>query len=189
MLAAAFGLIAAAVYDAFRILRTFLGCGLQSHRAYSSLKLPLIGERRTEKRTLGNGKISNLLLIVTDALYGTVFAISITVFFYAYADGIVRWYTLSGVAVGFFVYMKTVGVVTKNAVGAIIFALETACRYIWYFAVKPFILLKKTYVKTVGRALGCILYRRGAALTEKYINSTLKRKYGEISSRISELDS
>ncbi len=140
-----FGFAAALVYDLFRILRTFLGCGLAANEKYTSLELPLIGKAGRGGKTALAKNVSRVMLFVFDLLYMTLFAVFTVIFFYSYADGVVRWYTLLSLALGFFVYMKTVGTVTKNAIGAIIFALSTLCRYIWYFGVKPFILLRKIY--------------------------------------------
>lgn len=176
-----FGIAAAAVYDVFRMIRTFFGCGLKSEKHFTEYALPLIGKQKQHKNKLGK-HISDAALILFDLLYMLAFAVSVTLFYYSYNDGIVRWYTLLGIGIGFFTYMKTVGVVTRKTVGAILFALVTLCRYAWYFGIKPFILLKKIYAKTLGRAYGRLLCRRSAALTEKYIDEALTKKLDEISS-------
>lgn len=178
-----FGIAAAAVYDAFRIIRTFLGCGLKSEKRFTEYELPLIGKQKTHKNKLGK-HISGTMLVLLDLLYMIVFAVSVTLFYYSYNDGIVRWYTLVGIGVGFFTYMKTAGVVTRKTVGAILFVLVTLCRYVWYFGIKPFILLRKIYSKTLGRAYGKLLCRRSAALTEKYMDVALTKKLDEISSAV-----
>ncbi len=186
MYAFLFGIASAALYDVFRIARTFFGCGLKAHERYSSVDLPLIGKARKGQKSKLGKNVSGAVLIAADLLYMLIFAVFTVIFYYSYADGIVRWYTLTGLGIGFFVYMKTVGQVTKNAVGAILFMLSTACRYIWFFGIKPFILLKKIFSVTVGRAYGAYLMRRSEALTEKYINTVLKKKLNDIGSKISE---
>lgn len=182
-----FGLAAGAVYDLFRIMRTFLGIGLAAEKKYTECDLPLIGRQR-KKEGVRQGKLAKTLLFAADLGYMLIFAASVTVFYYSFSDGIVRWYTLLGVGTGFYTYMKTVGAVTKKAVGAILFTLTAACRYIWYFGVKPFILLKNIYLKTVGRAYTALLVKRSDALTEKYIEVTLKKKLDEIGSILNGLD-
>lgn len=184
-----FGLAAAAVYDAFRILRTFFGCGLPWEKRYAETELPLIGRPKKRPEESKNAKrFAALILTASDFLYMLVFAAAITVFCYNFADGIVRWYTLLGAAAGFYTYMRTVGSLTKKAVGAILFVLTSVCRYIWYFGIKPFILLKKLYLKTIGRAYAAFLRKRGEALTEKYIEITLTKKLNEIGSIVSGFD-
>ncbi len=178
-----FGIAAAAVYDIFRMIRTFLGCGLKSEKRFTECELPLIGKQKQRKNKLGK-HISDAILILLDLLYMLVFAVAITLFYYSYNDGIVRWYTLLGIAIGFFTYMKTVGVLTRKTVGTILFVFVTLCRYIWYFGIKPFILLKKIYTKTLGMAYGKLLCKRSAVLTEKYMNVALTKKLDEISSAV-----
>lgn len=183
-----FGIAAAAVYDAFRILRTFLGCGLAAEKKYTQCELPLIGCQKPRRETRLGRRMSVILLNSVDLIYMLILAVAITVFYYSFADGIVRWYTLLGAVAGFYIYMKTVGAATKKAVGAILFILTTACRYIWYFGIKPFILLRKIYKKTFGRAYASLLMKRSDALTRKYIETTLTRKLDEIGSIVSGLD-
>ncbi len=175
-----FGIAAGAVYDLFRIGRTFLGCGLKPDKRYSERELPLIGRQKQSESKIGKG-VSVVMLTLLDIVYMIVFAISITLFYYSVNDGIVRWYTLLGVGAGFYAYMKTLGVITKKTVGIILFVIACIGRYIWYFGIKPFRLLKKIYLKTIGAVYLKILRRRSAFMIEKYTKVTLKKRFDEIS--------
>ncbi len=132
-----FGLLSALIYDAVRMVRTFLGCGIPYSDKTASIKLPLIGSKEKRKKRRFTEKLSELFLAVFDLLYMTALSCAAMIFFYTLSDGVVRWFAIFGAGFGFFAYMKTVGAVTEKFAGIILFTFETAFSYIVYFTVTP----------------------------------------------------
>ncbi len=176
-----FGAAAALTYDATRIFRTALGCGLNV--TGFECELPLIGRRERKNRAGAAstaGKALKIALITAvDLLYMTVFTLAAVIFVYHFLYGIVRWYA-AGAALGFVLYMRTVGHLTAKAAGAIIFIVGAAKRYAVYFSLLPLKvvgrMLRGAYIKTVPPTAAKISLKHSRRLEARYFERKMKIK-------------
>ncbi len=132
------------VFDILRISRTFLSV-------------------KTENRAIKNVSDTFIFAVsfVEDILFFTVSAITLVLFCFQANRGRARGFILFGTAVGFLLYMQTVGRLTR-------LASEAVARFVWAvigFTVKRMImpmaravsrLARFIYKKTLGRAAGAV---------------------------------
>lgn len=184
------GILLAVLYDVFRMIRTFLGCGIPIKNEYREYDLPLIGpirKSKTKKRWQ-----STVLLTLFDTVYSLLFTVSLLLFFYYTSDGVFRWFALAAIIFGFVFYMKTVGRLTKKTAEIILFSVLTILRYICYFTIKPILytvskikkLTIKIYNKTVSVWLKKILYRRANKRISGYLDGVLKEELSEFTKKV-----
>lgn len=182
------GLLLAVMYDAVRLLRTFLGCGLSYSENWDGIELPIIGTVKERKRKKRSAWIATLTVCVFDLLYMITASLTVILFLYAMYDGIVRSFSLISMATAFVIYQKTVGILTKNAAGAILFGLRVALRYIKYFTLTPILFISKRVAKatahlykiTVGKTVTAIWKTRSADLLDRYIRQTEEELINDI---------
>ncbi len=173
-----------ALYDVFRLVRTFLGIGMdyKASPILSGLTPPIIGKRgEREKKALGRAA-EYAAVFVFDILYMAAATAVTVIFIYHAHSGTPRGFALGGEAVGFIAYMKTLGRLTAAVSSFIFFAVDTAARYLIFFTVTPILALMRAtgrvtlalYRKTVLAAARRAALKKSNAKTEKFINRNLK---------------
>ncbi len=183
-----------ALYDAVRLLRTFLGLGINYADVpfLSRLTPPLIGRRKTRETKRIGKAAACVLVFVFDILY-MLAATAVTVIFVYHAySGTPRGFALLGECIGFVLYMKTAGRLTAAVASYIFFIAETLVRYIVFFTVTPvrFIFKKlaalaaRIYRATVLRAVRAARRRRAEARESRYIKKDLKKMLDSIAEAV-----
>jgi len=124
-----------AVYDLLRISRVFFGIHY-SQRAIKRLtcvRLPLLEARteRKKKRTLG------AVIFFEDLFFCIFCAIALILLFYECNNGKIRYPVFLAAGVGFLMYRGTLGKAVMLFSEVIVFAVETAFRYIFFFLFFP----------------------------------------------------
>ena len=129
-----FGILLGVLYDIFRVLRTALG--LKTVRGSSRLSA-WTARRRAEHRkrifpkpesarSHTNGvRCGGAVLFLLDLLFSLLCGVGCAVFFYWRSDGMVRWYLLLSIALGFTAYYRTVGVLVMLAADAVTSAVRS----------------------------------------------------------------
>lgn len=184
------GVMLGALYDAVRLVRTFLGLGINYRTSpfISSLTPPLIGRRPERTRRLMGKAAACAVIFVFDILYMAAAAAVTVIFIYHASSGTPRGFALFGEAVGFIMYMKTVGKLTAAASSYIFFAAETVFRYILFFTLKPasFVLrrawglVKKIYGNTVDAAVRKLRRKKASVRLDRCINKDMQKMFAEI---------
>lgn len=189
-----FGVMLALTYDIFRIIRTFMGCGLKISGGYRKKELALIGAMKERKKIRFAKVYSFAALFFSDLLYSLMATVSVLIFFYYLSDGIVRWFAILSMGIGFWFYMKTVGFLTGKAAETILFVFITFFRYAFYFTVKPAVfawgkfalLLKFVYMHTIVSYTKKHLHKRSEKKIKNYTEKTLSEKLKKLSDEVFE---
>lgn len=137
------GIFLGAVYDVFRVIRVGAGVryGGPVFDRLRDKKLPLIGAYSLGRGKNITDKIKNVIVAVGDVVFSLAAGIAVSVFIYRYCYGIVRWYVFFGALLGFLAYYFTVGRVVLTVAEFIVFFVVTAIKYVFYFTVRPMILI------------------------------------------------
>lgn len=129
-----FGILLGVLYDVFRVLRTALGLktvnGSSRLSAWTARRraerrkriLPAPEDARPQKRGVRCG---GAVLFLLDLLFSLLCGVGCAVFFYWRSDGMVRWYLLLSILLGFAAYYRTVGVLVMLAADAVTAALRS----------------------------------------------------------------
>ena len=137
------------VYDALRITRVLLGAhySRRAARRLQEISLPLLCARKkkTESRALG------IVVFLEDLLFCLFAAIAMILLFYEANHGKIRFPALLCVGVGFLLYRSTLGRPVMLFSEVIAFVLETAWRYLCFFAFLPVRLLGRWMAKQTKR--------------------------------------
>ena len=190
------GILLGALYDAIRLIRTFFGLGrdYRDSPVIAAIDPPLIGKRNKRERGKTTKAAVTSAVFVFDMLY-MLAATAVTVIFVYHAySGTPRGFALLGEAVGFILYMKTVGRLTARAASYIFFAVDTALRYIVFLTVTPikFIAVrlaraaKKLWRATVVRAVRGAAANVSSARAERYTKNRLEKTLSAIASSVGE---
>ncbi len=182
------GILLALIYDAVRLLRTFLGCGLHYSENWNGIKLPIIGAVNERLRRKKSEWMATLTVFAFDILYMITASLTVILFLYAMYDGIVRSFSLISMTAAFVIYLITIGKITKKAAGAILFVLRVAIRYIKYFTLTPIVFISKRLAKaichlykiTVGKTVSEIIKTRSSKLLDRYIIEASEQMKKEI---------
>ena len=126
----------AALYDALRITRVFLGVqySTRSTKWLYQISLPLLKPRKKGKENPFLGTV----IFFEDFFFGIFCGISMILLFYEANNGNIRWLAILCTCGGFFAYRNTVGRVVMLFSEVIAFAIGTAFRYLFYFLISPF---------------------------------------------------
>ena len=192
------GAFLGALYDAVRLLRTFLGLGIDyaDSSAISRIDPPIIGKRKKrEQRRTGRAAVT-AVIFVFDILYMAAATAVTVIFVYHAYSGTPRGFALLGELFGFYLYMKTAGKVTSAAASYIFFFSDTAVRYIVYFTVTPLmIILKcvsklavKVYRVTVERAVRSVIMKKSSARERRYIDRELHKIFADAADAVARED-
>ena len=118
------------LYDLLRITRVFLGAhySRRAARRLQELHLPLLRPRlkRRESRALG------IVVFLEDLLFCLFAAVAMILLFYEANRGKIRFPALICVGAGFLLYRSTLGRLVMLSSEVIVFALDTAFRYVCF---------------------------------------------------------
>ncbi len=109
------GIALGAVYDIFRILRVGRGATggdtapVRRLRAYRLRELAHWPKRKKKRTGKARGRLSVLLVFFEDILFCLICAVVTTLFFFDCNMGVIRWYLLMGLLLGFCAYYFSVG--------------------------------------------------------------------------------
>lgn len=154
------GIAFGAVYDVVRITRVMLGVRyggrMRSADALLEKNYPLIG--RVQRKNGGRlcAFLRNAYVFVSDLVYFTAAGVVFCVFIYYTDSGIFRWQAPAALALGFFVYYRTIGV-------AVISFAEVVCA-----AIKIFV---KISVKAIAIPI-MFMYNIVAAVSKKIFDAS-----------------
>ena len=188
------GAVLGALYDIFRLARTFLGLGIDyaDSPLLSRITPPLIGKRKKREAKRAGKVFTYAVIFVFDIVY-MICATAVTVIFVYHAySGTPRGFALAGEVIGFGIYMKTAGRLTAAAASYIFFGAETIIRYIVFFTVTPVrfivgrisVLFAKLYRATLKRAVTAVIRKRASARLDRYINKDLKNTLAGIAEAV-----
>lgn len=168
------GVIIGALYDCFRLVRVFFGITEYArigHRLYR-VDFPLIGT--VERPDVGKFlRVAQFwVVLVGDLLFAVLSGCIFSVFIYAAASGCFRWFYLFFACVGFLLYYFTVGHLVMTVSDVISCVLRVCFRYIQYFLMLPFRLLRSG-MRLVWRQV----LRRMLCPIERYIHTQHCRRY------------
>ena len=161
------------VYDLLRITRVFLGAhySRRAARRLQEISLPLLRARKkkTESRALG------LVIFLEDLLFCLFAAVAIILLFYEANRGKIRFPALLCVGVGFLLYRSTLGRLVMLFSEVIAFAIETAGRYLCFFAFLPIRLLRRWIGKQFKQAHARVLLVSQSRSRQRYTVQLLAR--------------
>ncbi len=188
------GLLLGALYDLFRLTRTFLGIGIdyREKKLLSELSPPIIGKRE-QRRGHALGRAAGYAAVfVFDIVYMAAATAVTVIFVYHAHSGTPRGFALIGEAAGFFVYMKTAGKLTSELAAYIFFLVDTAVRYVIFFTVTPIRALlvraarlaARLYKVTVLKACRRAEKKRSDRRTSQYINKELQKTLSAIADAV-----
>lgn len=186
------------MYDAVRLLRTFLGLGINYTESpkISQITPPIIGKKKPRESKLTGRAASYAVIFVFDMLYMTAATAVTVIFVYHAHSGTPRGFALFGEIVGFYLYMKTAGKLTAAVASYIFFFIDTAVRYIVYFTVTPLLFLARlvggaavrVYNATVKRAARAAVLKRSSSRERRYINKELQNMLDAIAEAVARED-
>ena len=155
------GVFLAALYDAVRLVRTFLGLGIDyaDSPVISNITPPIIGKRKRRERKKTGQAAAYAVIFIFDMLYMLAATAVVVIFIYHAHSGTPRGFAFAGAGIGFYLYMKTAGRLTASAASYIFFMIDTAVRYIVYFTVTPIRFFVKCTVRVLRRAYRATVYR------------------------------
>ena len=195
LLSVAAGIAAAVSYDAVRLLRTFFGLGIDYHTSnrLANISLPIIGAPRHHERGRGARAAADAAVFAFDICYMLILTLAVVIFLYHVSNGTPRWFSLLGMAVGFYVYLKTVGRLTAAVSSYILFAVEALVRYAVWITVTPIMaaarfigrLTRLVYEKTIKRVIEKRRRRRSEKRIRRYIDKELPKIFADMASVIS----
>ena len=145
------GLTLGALYDLLRITRVFLGVhySRRTARRLRGLRLPFLSPRskKRESRALG------VVVFFEDLFYCLFAGIAIILLFYECNNGKIRYPVFLMIALGFLLYRYTLGRIVMLFSEAIVFVLETAVRYVFFFLLCPFRFLYGCIKRAVAKQM------------------------------------
>ena len=187
------GVFLGALYDAVRLLRTFIGLGIDyaDSPVISRLTPPLIGKRKRRERRGGRAAVT-AAVFVFDILYMTAATAVTVIFVYHAYSGTPRGFAILGEAVGFIIYLGTAGRMTAALASYIFFAVDTAVRYAVFFTVTPiryvfrraWALAKIIWENTAVRAIRNSASAISSSREERYIKNRLEKTLASIAKAV-----
>lgn len=188
------GAFLAALYDAVRLVRTFLGLGINyaDSPKISGITPPIIGKRKRREQKKTGRAAACAAIFVFDVLYMLAATAVVVIFIYHAHSGTPRGFAFAGAGIGFYLYMRTAGRLTAAAASYIFFLIDTAVRYVIYFTVTPirFVIkcsasiLYRIYRATVWRAAVEIMLKRSSARQGRYMKKKLQNTLDGIAEAI-----
>lgn len=139
--AALLGGFLGAVYDVIRLSRALIGVRysdrLSSRLAHTAL--PWIGCLPTETSQPRKRRemATNLFIAVGDVCFFLVASVAVPVFLYHANNGILRWYLMVGVLLGFVLYRMTLGRMTEVFSEIFTFAVRVLWTYLYRLLLRP----------------------------------------------------
>lgn len=156
------GILLGALYDALRFVGGFWGVSFcpRVRERLRAIPLPLLKTQpRQAKR---RGWLFKISVFFGDLLFVSLAGVLLILVFYQCNNGKIRFPAFFCTGMGFFLYRKTLGRLVMPLFEGISFFLETAVRYLIFFAVLPFCALF-----TAGRRLTLRIYRSAVAKKQK----------------------
>ena len=134
------GLIFGVAYDIIRICRIFLGIRYVNRftEKLSQKNLKFI-KNPANKEVKKGEKYQEVILFITDILYFLIITPIFAIFLYWKNDGIVRWYSVFGVSVGFLIYYFTIGRFIISISEYIVFTIKVIFLYLIFLITRPFV--------------------------------------------------
>lgn len=143
----AFGIFLGIVYDVLSFIGLFFGL-MNLNEKVKNKMLPRIEEK--------NVVIKNIIQFIFDIFYFLIASLLISVFAFGVNKGIVRWYIIVGIFIGFMIYKRTIGMLinTINSyIAIIIFRFYDKTRIALKKLLKAFInRVPKRTKKTLGNS-------------------------------------
>lgn len=188
------GVFLGVLYDAVRLIRTFFGLGIDYNDSPLIRRLtpPIIGKRKKRAGRATGRAAAAAAVFVFDIIYMIAATAVTVVFVYHASSGTPRGFALFGEAIGFILYLKTVGRLTASVASYIFFAVDTVIRYFVYFTVTPIKIAAK-YIRifacrafgaTVWRAVRAVIVRYSLSREERYIDKRLEKMLAGIADAI-----
>ena len=147
------------IYDGIRLSRAIVGVRYsnQFSRRFSAFRFPLIGIVEPREAPLRKRRefFLGLYVAMGDVLFFLLASVATVVFLYHANNGIVRWYLLAGLFLGFVLYYVTIAKITINLFEILTFVLRVLLAYASYFTVRPFMWI----LRTLARALSVLWHR------------------------------
>lgn len=160
------------IYDGIRLSRAIVGIRYTDRlsRRFSAVYFPLIGilpQKEAPQRKRREFFIC-LYVAMGDVLFFLLASVATVVYLYHANDGIVRWYLLSGLFLGFLLYYFTVGKITVNLFEVITLTLRLLLAYIAYFTVRPLTCVLRVLSKALARLWHAAYGRYQIFVMKKY---------------------
>lgn len=158
-----------AVYDALRITRVFLGTSYTKGKTdrLHRIELPYL-KPRPRRRT---SRLLGAVIFLEDFLFALFGGVAIILLFYQVNSGTVRMPAFLCVAVGFLLYRATLGILVMRVSEIVVFAIETAVRYVFFVVSLPVRylarLLRSAIRKTLYKHRVRVAKKQRAALTRQ----------------------
>ena len=170
--AALLGGFLGAVYDVIRLSRALIGVRysdrLSSRLARTSL--PLIGclpfevIRSRKRREMA----TNLFIAVGDVCFFLVASVAVPVFLYHANNGILRWYLLVGILLGFVLYRMTLGRLTEMFSEIFTFVVRALGAYLFRFLARPVFSAFAWLTNILCKSFACVKNRCDVYCMKKY---------------------
>jgi hypothetical protein len=146
------GFFFGAFYDFIRILRIFLGINYVNKftERLSRKKLKFIKNPISKRKNKGE-RYKKIILFITDILYFLFITPVFAIFLYYQNFGLVRWYALLGLTLGFCSYYFSVGRLVISVSEYIVFYMRISFLYIVFFITRPFIPLVRLCKKEIHK--------------------------------------
>lgn len=160
------------IYDGIRLSRAIVGIRYTDRlsRRFSTVHFPLIGilpQKEAPQRKRREFFIS-LYVAMGDVLFFLLASVATVVYLYHANDGIVRWYLLSGLFLGFLLYYVTVGKITVNLFEVITLAFRVLLAYVAYFTVRPLTFVLRMLSRGLARLWHAAYGRYQIFVMKKY---------------------
>ena len=96
----------------------------------------------------------NKWTVAAEDLFFWLLATPLTVFFhYAFSDGIVRWFSLGGIACGFYLYLETLGKILSALADRILSWLSRFFRFLFLIFIAPLLNVFKKITNYIFTAI------------------------------------
>ena len=173
------------IYDGIRLSRAIIGIRYTDRlsRRFFAVHFPLIGtlpQREAPQRKRREFFIS-LYVAMGDVLFFLLASVATVVFLYHANDGIVRWYLLLGLFLGFLLYYVTVGKITVNIFEVITLSLRILLAYVAYFTVRPLVFVIRVLSRTLDH-IWHVAYRRYQIFVMKKYTKKIEKALDKFSS-------
>ncbi len=163
------GFVSGASYDVLRILRI----ARTGQQKTTQPKTPSVRPLPTYFASAEKGKrLQIALAFLEDVFFCVVVATAVAILLYATNDGILRWYVVCAVAIGFFVYQRTLGRLVIACAQRILHTLYRIRMALYRIFVRPVITLCRRIALRLWRRVMRILRRHK---TKRYFQSLPKR--------------
>ena len=121
-------------YDLIRIVRILLGEQFSTSACrFRDAQLPLLSAKKRKRHP----RMLKLLVFVGDFLFCIFAAIAMILLFYQINNGKVRFLAFPMAGIGFYLYRRSLGRAVMLGAETAAFLLETAVRYLCFFAMFP----------------------------------------------------